>query len=197
MNKTEKTAKPLTVLAESAIMLALAVVLSLIRIYKMPMGGSITMFSMLPICLIAVKYGPKQGLGTAFLFAVYKLGKALVEGDVFVYTIGFAAVTVCVLFDYLLPFTCLGFAGMFRKRGNAGVIAGISLVIAFRFLCHFVTGVVIWGQWAPEGMGKYLYSLIYNGQYMLPELVITVILAVILINVPQMRRLLALPPKRK
>ncbi|MBQ7688369.1 MAG: energy-coupled thiamine transporter ThiT, partial [Clostridia bacterium] len=63
-------------------------------------------------------------------------------------------------------------------------------------VCHFITGVVIWGQWAPEGMGKYLYSLLYNGQYMLPELIITVVLAAVLINIPQMRKVLNLPEKK-
>lgn len=197
MAETKKRQSNLIVLAECAVMLALAIILSLIRIYKMPMGGSVTMFSMLPICLIAVKYGPKQGLSTALLFALYKLVKALVEGDVFVYTTTLVAVIVCVLFDYLLPFTFLGFSGVFRKHGDVGILCGISLTVIFRFVCHFVTGVVIWGQWAPEGMGKLLYSLIYNGQYMLPELIITVILAVILIKIPQMRRLLNLPTKEK
>ena len=177
-------------------MLALSIVLSFITIYEMPMGGKITLFSMLPICLIAVKYGPRQGVGVAALYMLFQLVESLIKGNVFVYTVGFAAVIVCVLFDYVFPFTCLGFAGLLRKRGNAGILCGISLVVIFRFICHYVTGVVIWGQWAPEGMGKFLYSLIYNGQYMLPELVITVVLAAVLINIPQMRKLLDLPAKK-
>ncbi len=197
MSDKSKGKNNLIMMTECAVMLALAIVLSLLRIFKMPMGGSITLFSMLPICLVAVKYGAKQGLSTAFLFMVFKIVKALIEGDVFVYTVGAFAVIVCVLFDYVLPFTCLGFAGIFRKHGNAGILCGISLVVIFRFICHYVTGVVIWGQWAPEGMGKYMYSLLYNGQYMLPELIITVVLAAVLINIPQMRRLLNLPPKEK
>lgn len=196
MADAKKSKKYLIMLTECAVMLALAVILSLIRIYKMPMGGSVTMFSMLPVCLIAIKYGPEQGLEVAFLFMLTKLGKALVEGDVFVYTVGFTAVLVCVLFDYVVPFTCLGLAGIFKKHGNAGILGGVVAVIVLRFVCHFITGVVIWGQWAPEGMGKYLYSLLYNGQYMLPELIITVVLAAVLINIPQMRKVLNLPEKK-
>ena len=94
-----------------------------------------------------------------------------------------------MLFDYLVPFTALGFAGMFRKRGKTGIVLGIAAVIVLRFACHYVTGVYIWGQWA-ENMSKYLYSLLYNGQYMLPECVFTVAAASILVNIRQVRKLL-------
>ena len=66
-----------------------------------------------------------------------------------------------------------------------------SILIFVRFLCHFITGVVIWGQWAPEGMGKFLYSLVYNGSYMLPELVLTVVISALLLSSRQIERLMA------
>ncbi|MBQ7580006.1 MAG: energy-coupled thiamine transporter ThiT [Clostridia bacterium] len=183
MNK--KTQK----LAFSAIMLAMSIVLNFIPIYKMPMGGEVTLLSMLPICFVSVRYGLKQGLFTSFVYSLFQLVMGIAGGNVFVYTKTISAVTICVVFDYLVPFTALGLAGVFRKKGNAGIIGGVALAVFIRFVCHYVTGVVIWGQWA-ENMSKYLYSLIYNGQYMLPELILTCIGVSILVNVKPIRKML-------
>lgn len=174
-------------LAFSAIMLAMSIVLNFIPVYRMPMGGEITLLSMVPISLVCVKYGLKQGLITSFIYSVFQLFMGIAGGNVFVYTKTFFSITVCVLFDYLVPFTALGLSGIFRKRGNAGIIGGIAMAVFIRFCCHYITGVVIWGQWA-EGMSKYLYSLIYNGQYMLPELILTCVGAAILINAKPIKK---------
>lgn len=177
-------------LAECSVMLALSVVLSFIEVWKMPMGGGITLLSMLPICLVAVKYGLKGALPTAFLYSVIQFAIGFASGNVFVYCTTAFTWIICLLFDYIVPFTVLGFSGVFRKKsGNAGIIMGIAFTIFIRFACHYVTGVVIWGQWA-EGMSPYLYSLFYNGQYMLPECIITCIGAGIIIKIPQMKKLL-------
>ena len=167
-------------LAESAIMLALAIVLSFVKI------------SMLPIMLIAIKNGTAWGVGTAFVFSLFQLVQAVIEGNVFPYCGTLGIVVLCVAFDYIVPFTCLGFAAVGKKKlGDLGIYIGIAAVCIIRFLCHFATGVVIWGQWA-EGMSKGLYSLIYNGQYMLPELIITMVAVVILLNAKPVRKLLNL-----
>ena len=185
------------VLAECAVMLALSIVLSFVAILKMPMGGEVTLLSMLPVMLIGVKYGPKTGLTLAFLYSLFQLAQGILNGNVFVYIETAVGVAVCVALDYIVPFTLLGLAGIFRKRGKAGVVFGIALMIVLRFVCHYITGVYIWGQWAEEGMSKYLYSLLYNGQYMLPECVITTVCAAILINIPQIRKLLDLNFEKK
>ena len=171
-------------------MLSLSVVLSFIEVWKMPMGGGITLLSMLPICLIAVKYGVRGALPTAFLYSVIQFAIGFSSGNVFVYCITPFTWIICMLFDYIVPYTVLGFAGMFRKKsGDAGILIGTALTIIIRFLCHYITGVVIWGQWA-EGMSPYLYSLIYNGQYMLPECIFTCIGAGVLIKIPVLRKML-------
>ena len=82
-----------------------------------------------------------------------------------------------------------------RKAADALLLAGFVIVIVCRFLCHFVTGFSIWGQWAPEGQSKYIYSLIYNGQYMLPECIFTTIGAAVLINIPVIRKQLGIRDK--
>ena len=176
-------------LALSAIMLAMSIILNFIPIYKMPMGGEVTLLSMLPICFVSLKYGLKQGLFTSFIYSLFQLVMGIAGGNVFVYTNTFFAITICVLFDYLVPFTALGLAGLFREKGNTGIIGGVAIAVFIRFVCHYVTGVVIWGQWA-ENMSKYLYSLIYNGQYMLPEMILTCIGTAILINVKPIRKIL-------
>ena len=127
--------------------------------------------------------------------------QALIEGNVFPYCETWQTLVLCILFDYLVPFTVIGLAGALRdvkigKFRHAGAYLGIVGVCAARFACHYLTGVAIWGQWAPDGMGKYLYSLLYNGGYMLPELGITLALAALLLESPEIRRLIALPVDR-
>ena len=185
------------ILAESAVMLALSIGLDFIKIWEMPMGGKVTLLSMLPICLLSVKDGLKVGVPTAFLYSLYQLITGIAKGNIFIYTTTAAMVVICVLFDYLVPFTVLGFAGMFKKFKPAkfpelGILLGIILVIFIRFACHYITGFEIWGQWAPEGMAKALYSLLYNGQYMLPETILTLVAAVLLLRAKPIRKLMGL-----
>ena len=104
-------------------------------------------------------------------------------------------VILCVLFDYIVPFSILGFSAFARnKNGEKLSIVKISVVfsimIAIRFVCHYITGVAIWGQWAPDGMGKFLYSFLYNIEYMLPELIITVVIGVFLMSSSEIEKLL-------
>lgn len=161
----------LRILVECAIMVALAFVLSLSKLFELPFGGSVTLLSMLPICLVSIRHGIGWGLGTAF---VYSATQALVSGATG-WGLTPAVLILCFLLDYILAFTVLGLAGLFRKRGMAGCLFGIALVCALRFLCHYISGVTLWGSMAPEGMSPYLYSLLYNGGFMLPETVLTVI----------------------
>lgn len=182
--------KKLVALCECSVLLALSVALSFVEILPMPMGGSVTLLSMLPVMLAACKYGTKTGLSVSLLFSLFHLAKGFFSGNVFVWCTGIAVIAVCVAFDYVLPFTVLGAAGIFRKKGTKGILAGMVLVMFIRFLCHFVTGVAVWGQWAPEGQSKFVYSLIYNGQYMLPECIFTTVAAAVLLRVKQVRKLL-------
>lgn len=165
-------------MCECAIMLALSIALSYVKIYRMPMGGSVTLVCMLPVMLAGLKHGVKWGFITSGLFAAFQLVQALTGGNVFPYCYTAATVIICVLFDYVVPFGALGFTGLLSvKSGKVKALSLMAALVAVRFICHFITGVVIWGQWATEGMSKAVYSLLYNGQYMLPELVLTVLVA--------------------
>ena len=184
-------------LAECAVMLALAFALSYAKLFKMPLGGSITVASMLPIMLIAVKYGNLVGLGTAFVYSLTQCFQALGEGDVFPYCETSFTLFICVAFDYIVPFTVLGLSGMFKKASfikssEARIYLGMGVVVLARFFCHFITGVAIWGQWAPEGMGKFLYSFLYNGSFLSVDFLIVLVVSVLMFRKQEIRKLVAL-----
>ena len=180
-------------LCECAIMLALAIILSFIKVIEMPFGGSVTLVSMLPICLIAMKHGIKWGLGTAFCFSWFQI----LQGGVFSWGLNAGMLIASLLLDYILAFTVLGFAGIFAKKGTAGQIAGVTIVCAARFVIHFIAGVILWAnleEFVAFGTSfinrPFLYSLLYNGAYMLPETILTVVVAFVLLKIPQTKRLL-------
>lgn len=181
------------ILANAAVLTGLAIALSFVILYEMPMGGSVTLACMLPIAFVSLRYGCAWGLGAGFVMSLFQIMQAVMHGNVFPYCETLGTVVLCALLDYIVPFTIIGLAGIFRKvkaekLPELGAYLGIAFVFVLRFLSHFVVGAVIWGQWAPEGMGKYLYSFLYNGGFLLPELVITMVLAVILLRAPSVKK---------
>ena len=176
-------------LTASGIMIALATVLSLVTIVKMPLGGSLTPVSMLPICMIAIIYGTGWGLGTAFAYALVQLiidfSSALTWG------LSVPALVACFVFDYILAFTVLGFAGLFRKKGTAGILGGVALALLLRYVCHIISGGTVFAVWLPEEWSvPWIYAAAYNGAFMLPELILTCIAAFALSKVPAIGKLI-------
>ena len=169
-NKSESTSinehKVATkVLAEIALFVALATALSFIIVYTLPQGGSITAGSMVPIIWLALRRGPKVGL---FAGAVY----GLIQFAIQPYFLN----PVQMLLDYPLAFGILGVAGWTKKQPVLGASAGII----GRFIMHFVAGVVYWAPlYAPE-LNPYVYSAVYNGSYLVPELVVSGIIVYLL-----------------
>lgn len=175
-------------------MAALATVLCYIRIFKFPWGGSVTLFSMLPIVMYSIKYGIRHGLLVSFVFSLVQLGQGVADG-LFGWGLTTAMLISCILLDYIGAYTVIGLAGMFKDKGFCGWIIGTTAAILLRFGLHFISGVVIWHSsgklwetFATEN--EWLYSLIYNGAYMLPELIMTLIAALILLKIKQIRKLL-------
>ncbi len=194
MNHSDNHKKVLA-LVEGAVMVALAAVLSYVRIFHLPWGGSVTLLSMLPIVIYSIKHGVAKGMMVSFVFALIQFGQGCIDG-LFGWGLTPVMLISCILMDYILPFLVLGLAGIFRRKGTVGWLTGTAGVIVIRFLFHFLSGVVIWHSagklW--EGFvtdNEWLYSLCYNGAYMLPELIFTLIGAVILFRVSQTRRLFA------
>ena len=188
-------------LCESAILVALAVVLSITSKYLLepflaplfPFGGSVTLFSMLPICIISIKHGLGWGLCGGFCFSWFQI----LQGGVFAWGLTPIMLLGSLLLDYLLAFTVLGLAGVFRSKGMRGMIAGVALVCVLRFFIHFLAGVILWANLAEfiafgqEWVNRpVLYSLVYNGGYMLPETLLTVAGSVLLFRIPGIEKIL-------
>ncbi len=152
-------------ISEMAIAIALSTVLSFIKVFQMPQGGSITAASMIPIIYLALRNRPKVALTGAIL---YGLVQFMIE-PFFVHPAQF-------LFDYPLAFGALGIATFLKKYP----LIGASIGVALRFICHFLSGFIFFGMYAPEGINPIYYSAIYNGSYLLPELIVTAIFIYIL-----------------
>ncbi len=161
-------------LAESALMLALSAVLAKLAVFSLPFGGSVTLFSQVPVILISYRYGVKWGLTTGLAMSVIQLLFGL---ENFSYVSGIGAFLILALCDYIIAFSALGLGGMFKKKiknDTISIALGGAVVTAIRFICHFISGATIWGDYA-DGAPVLEYSFKYNGSYMLPELIITVI----------------------
>ncbi len=178
-------------LTTSAIMLALAFILSYIKIIELPFEGSVTLLSMLPICLISIKYGLKWGIGTAFCYSWLQI----LQGGVFTWGLTPVMLIGSLMLDYVVAFTVLGLAGMFRKKGRVGICSGVAIACVLRFLSHFASGIVLWANYEQFiAFGKewvnhpVLYSLCYNGIYMLPEMIVTTAAILLLTALPQIKR---------
>ncbi len=169
-------------LTECALMIAAGTVLSQIKIFTMPYGGSVTLASMLPFILVSYRHGVKWGLFTGFVNSLLQM-----LTNFYLPPAGtFTAVVAMVLLDYILAFMCLGLACVFAKpfkNAKLGVAVGSAAVCFMRFLCSFLSGALLWGsyqsyyEWA-VGLSVWEYSFIYNASYMLPELIITTAAAV-------------------
>lgn len=198
----ESKSNKIRILCESAIMVALATALSLVKVYDAPYGGSVTLLSMAPIIILSLRRGVPVGLAAGFVHSLIQLIFGL-SSVAYVPTPG--GIVLCVLLDYILPFTLLGLGGIFRKvsftkNRNANLILaaflGTLLVTVLRYACHIVSGVVIWYaldlEWYADDpthivnlYGPWLFSAIYNGTFMLPEIIETCI------GVPILTRALA------
>ena len=161
-------------LCEGALMVALAQILGYLKLAEAPNGGSIT-FAMFPIILFAVRWGLRPGLMAGFLFGLLQL---IFDGA---YAWGWQS----MLLDYLVAFTPLGLAGLFRGK-SWGLFAGTLAGCLARFAIHYISGVTVYKILAPTEFLNWtfsspaLYSLVYNGSYMLPNTIIALVLAAML-----------------
>ena len=164
-------------LTESAILLAIAAVLSVVKLVDMPYGGSVTACSMLPLLLIAYRHGTRRGLFTAFTYSLIQL---LLGLDNFSYATSFGAVIAITVFDYLLAFFALGLGGIFRQKFSQSTALGMAAVTTgvLRYLCHVISGCTVWAGLSVPTAEALVYSLSYNATYMLPEIVILTLGAV-------------------
>lgn len=187
INKTRR-------ITETAIMIALATVLSYVVFSKLPMGGSVTLFSQVPIIIIGYRYGLKWGAATGVIHGLLQMVLQGLEN--FSYVKGIGSYLILIFADYVVAFMVLGIGGALFKKAvkNQALALGLGAAVAsvLRYLCHFVSGATIWKEYAGD-QAVWFYSLTYNATYMLPELIISVIgvvlLAVVLdFNIPTLIR---------
>lgn len=164
-------------LVEAALMIALATVLSYVKVFEAPMGGSITAFSQVPIIIIGYRLGLKWGLFTGVVHGILQM---LLQGlGNFAYVQGIGSYLILIFFDYVLAFAVLGIGGAIFSKAikiqPLGIALGAVVASAMRFICHFISGVTIWGEYADGWKSVWVYSLGYNGFYMLFECLISVV----------------------
>lgn len=173
------------VLTECAILIALSSVLSLIKFWEYPWGGSITLLSMLPVAVISIRHGIKDGLFSAFVYSVIQLVFGITMSGLLGWGLTSGMLIMCILLDYIIAFTVIGFAGIFNKKGIMGAVFGTALVCLLRYISHFLSGVYVFASagklWETFNTdNSYIYSAVYNACYMLPEMILTVIGAILI-----------------
>ncbi len=162
-------------ITESAVLLALATILSVIKLVDMPVGGSVTLCSMLPVLLISYRFSPAFGFLGGFVYSVIQL---ILGTENLSYATSALATVAIILFDYLLPFTLIAVGGIFKKfikNQAAAITVGMATASVIRYICHTISGCTVWAGLLVPSKEALIYSLSYNATYMLPELIIGVV----------------------
>jgi len=169
-----KSGENLRALVESSLLVAAGFVLSLIPVFQLPQGGTVTPLSMLPLLTIGLRHGLKWGISGGVVYSCLQMLQKFwppPSGTIIAY--------IAVIFlDYVFAFTVLGLSGLFRGRRNA-IIYAAPFCLSLRFICHFISGIAIWSVYAGDTQ-VWIYSLTYNGSFMGVELVITTIIGIAL-----------------
>ena len=161
-----RRSKKLTVkqLAFCAVAIALGTVLSYIKVFSFPTGGSITLLSMLIVCLPGYWFGVGAGIMTGVAYGVLQM---LIDP--------YILFPLQLVIDYLLAFGALGLAGLFARR-KGGLIPGYITGVLGRYVFAVLSGWIFFGMYAWEGWNPLLYSLVYNGIYIFAEGIVTVVI---------------------
>ena len=204
-------------LTESAMLLAVAIVLELVSKMFIPeqaFGGQITIVSMLPVVLISYRHGVKWGFVAATAYALLQMAlgaktvsAAFMPGFFGDETMVGSAIVMCLL-DYLVAYMAMGLGGLFRDKiqnKGAALMCGSLVALGARFAAHILSGYLLFAGWAewyftqegfpawgaelvsavdPVALG-WIYSVVYNGMYMVPEMIITAVVAVLIAKVPK------------
>lgn len=210
MNKTKRLTESAMLIA-LAVVLELA---GRMIIPPMPFGGQLTLVCMLPIVLISYRHGVRWGLVAAFGYSLVQMAlgadtvtAAFQPGYFGDGTMLLNAVVMCAL-DYIVAYTALGLGGVFRNRsGNKGIslMLGSLIALGARYLTHILSGYILFSGWAewfftqdgfpswgaelvaslsPAALG-WVYSIVYNGMYMIPEMILTAVAALLVARIPK------------
>lgn len=208
-------------LTTCAILIPIAVLLSFITLFHSPLGGSLTLFSMLPIIMIGYLYGVKWGCGSAFVYSILQIAVSpstvsalFLPGEA--QEVWWRAILICLL-DYILAYTVLGLSALVRSKNHPtrSLVVGSIVAIGLRYLIHLISGAIFYGAWAEWYFANFgnaisktnpsaflssigsavlnsiggtslsiVYSAIYNGIYLIPEIILTAIAASIVAKIP-------------
>lgn len=156
MNKTFNV----KTIATIGVVVALSMVLDYLKLYKLPNGGSITLGAMLPIILLAYLYGTRAAVIAGFIVGMLNL---LIDP--------YIIHPIQLIMDYPLPCMALGLAGLFKRNK----FAGATIAIVLKFIIHVLSGVIFFAEYAGD-MNPTIYSIMYNGTFMLPNLIICLVI---------------------
>lgn len=184
---------------------------------ELPFGGQITIVAMLPVAFTAWKYGVAKGLVTGFVYSLVQMAMgthtisaaAMPSSDGYLGSVG--KVVLMLLLDYICAFTVIGLAAMYKgkiKKNTISLPLGVFTVLALRYICHIASGFILYSAWAEwfftqDGFYSwgqkivetfsgnalsFVYSVIYNGFFMIPEIIITTIAAIVISRIPQLTK---------
>jgi thiamine transporter len=175
------------ILTESAMCVALAVVLSVLSFFlHMPWGGSVTPAATLPIIVVSLRHGVKWGVLAALAYSLTQLLLGFSNlMAIPARTLG--SMVICALLDYILAYTLVGLAGGIARRFSKRALGLAVAILATglgRYLCSVISGVAIWGEYAWEGWNVLPYSLAYNAIWCGPDVAITLVVGLLLLRVP-------------
>lgn len=171
-NKREKKSTNTKQLVFCAMIVALGTVASFLKVYEFPFGGTITLCSMLFVCLAGYFYGPSTGIITGCAYGILQL-----------ITQPFIVYPLQVMVDYIFAFSALGLSGLFYKAKN-GLLKGYLLGVFGRYVFAVISGWIFFSEYAWQGWAALPYSLVYNGIYIAAEALLTVII----ISVPSVKK---------
>jgi len=215
--KNQKTKKLVTSAILIAMGTAISFFCEFIPFLNLPFGGTITIASLLPIVIIGYMYGPAWGLGSAFVYSLLQILVGFkTVGALFTPTsdsyMGIGIAFGVILLDYICAYTSVGISSLFRKMKSpvAAIAVGSIVGLIACYLFHVLSGALFYGAWAEwfftdtvvkdfalsrsimenfSGAGlATIYSFVYNGCYMIPEIVITTVIGAIVANLPVIKK---------
>lgn len=196
-------------IVESGLLIAMATVLTVISRavpLKLPFGGSVTLLSMLPIVLLSYRHGIKWGVFSGFVFSLLQIATGLDDVKAFFVPEDYklTASLGIIFLDYIAAYTVVGLGGMYRnavENPSKSLALGATTSLLLRYICHIISGAVFFGMWAESffsesefgekilgtfsgGALSMIYSVVYNGLFMIPEIILTVLAGIVIGRIP-------------
>ncbi len=182
MEKRKNTSERVRALTEAGILIALAMMLSVIKFADLPYGGSVTAASMLPMLIISYRHGFKMGLFSGLVFGVLQ---QLISLKTISYATTWKAAVAIILLDYVMAYATTAVGTLFKKKGrgaSGAILYSALLCCLLRYVCHVISGATVWAGISIPTRAALIYSFSYNATYMLPETVVLLAAAVYIVS---------------